>query len=490
MSTLEPRKSSIHDEREADTMTMGKKNGSIIEAQVDLEFRACEKRIVRKLDMTLVPMIFILYLFNYLDRNNIAQAKLDTFMEDLGLGGSDYSTAVSIVNVGYILMQLPSNMILTKVRPSLYIPFWVCIWSCVSASTAGTHNFSGLIGVRIILGICEAPFFPGVFYLLSCWYTKKELALRYAALYSGLVLATATSGLLAAAIFAGLDGAHGLAGWKWLFIIEGAVSFGMGLLAFLLIPDLPGMNSGSGRWLLTDEENRVAVERMRRDAVSNQDDNESLRHGLKLAVMDVKVWIFSFIMCSSQSAYGFNQFYPTIVEGFGLGSRTITLACTAPPYIIGACVAWCIAWSSDRRKERGFHIFFPVCVAIVGFIISVATLNIPVRYFASFLYISGIFGANSVVFSWAATTVSDTAQNKACAMAIINITGQLGSVWSPYFFHENESPRYITAMILLLAFAVCMASLCLIMKVLLKRENRKLVAKGEEEGVVPNLYTL
>ncbi|KAL3471555.1 major facilitator superfamily domain-containing protein [Aspergillus californicus] len=342
-----------------------------------------------------MPTIFILYLFNYLDRNNIAQAKLDSFSKGLGLKGNNYRRP-------YILMQLPSNMILTKVRPSLYIPFWVCIWACVSAATAGTHNFGGLIGVRLVLG--------------------KELAFRYSFLYSGPVLATATSGLLAAAIFAGLGGAHGLPGWRWLFIIEGAVTLVCGVLALFLLPGLPGQHTGSARWLFNEEEQQLAVNRMKSDAVSNQEDNTSLRHCLRLAVTDIKMWMFALIMCSSQSIYGFNYFYPSIVD--------------------------------DRRKERGFHVLTPVLVAIVSFVISVATLNIPVRYFASFLYISGIFGANAVVFSWAATTVSDTAQKKACAMAVINITGQMGSVWSPFFFHDNEAPRYITAMILLLAFAV------------------------------------
>lgn len=103
-------------------------------------------------------------------------------------------------------MQLPSNMILTRVRPSFYLPFFVCLWSIVSASTAAADNYSHLIAIRFVLGIVEAPFFPGVFFLLSCWYTRRELALRTAVLYSGLILATAFSGLIAAGVFAQLDG--------------------------------------------------------------------------------------------------------------------------------------------------------------------------------------------------------------------------------------------------------------------------------------------
>lgn len=192
----------------------------------------------------------------------------------------------------YILMQLPSNMMLTRVRPSLYIPFWVCVWSCVSASTAAVRNFGGLVAVRFVLGVTEAPFFPGVFYLLSCWYTKKELALRYAVLYSGLVLATAVSGLLAAGIFSGLDNAAGLAGWRWLFIIEGTASLVVGIVSFFLLPDFPGASTGSAKWLLNDEERRISAVRMALDSVSNEDANKSVLHGLKLAVSDIKVWIF------------------------------------------------------------------------------------------------------------------------------------------------------------------------------------------------------
>lgn len=192
-------------------------------------------------------------------------------------------------------MQIPSNMIITRVRPSLYIPLWVCVWSCISAATAGCHNFSGLIAVRFFLGISEAPFFPGVFYLLSCWYTRKELALRYALLYSGLILATAISGLLAAGIFAGLGGVADLAGWRWLFIIEGAISFVLGLIAIVVLPDFP--TSKSQKWLFTDQEREVAVSRMERDAVDRKGEDKSVFHGLKQAVMDIRVWIFVSAFC-------------------------------------------------------------------------------------------------------------------------------------------------------------------------------------------------
>lgn len=132
----------------------------------------------------------------------------------MNLSGEQFSTAVAILNVGYMIMQIPSNMVLTRVRPSLYLPIWAIVWSCVSAATASVQTFGQLIAVRCLLGIAEAPFFPGVFYLLSCWYTKRELGLRMAILYSGLVVATAFAGLIAAGVFANLDMVRGIAGWR------------------------------------------------------------------------------------------------------------------------------------------------------------------------------------------------------------------------------------------------------------------------------------
>ncbi|KAH8592211.1 major facilitator superfamily domain-containing protein [Bisporella sp. PMI_857] len=458
---------------------------------VDAEFfQRNSKSLVRKLDMTLMPIVWILYMFNYLDRNNISQAKLNRFEKDLGLVGSQFNTAVSILNVGYMIMQLPSNMILTRVRPSLYMPFWVCTWSCVSAATAAAQNYTHLIVIRFLLGIAEAPFFPGVFYLLSCWYTRKELALRTAILYSGLILATAFSGLIAAGIFARLDGAHGLSGWRWLFLIEGAASFFFGAVAVFILPNFPESTSGSVKWLLTPEERMVAIERIRRDRVSVEDNNRSVWYGLRLAVVDYRTWIFVIMLIANHTAYGFNYFYPSIVKGFNLGSTTVTLVLTSPPYLLAACSCFAFGYSSDRFGERGFHISVPMSVAAIGFIISASTLNIPVRYFASFLYICGCFSANAMVFSWASATLSQTPEKRAAATAIINLLSQLGNIWSPYFFRPQDATRYLLAMLLMMAFAVLSVACCVVLKWSLRRANKKLLEEHEGSEERPTLFML
>lgn len=126
------------------------------------DWRVTERALVRKLDFTLLPTLWVLYLNNYLDRTNIAQARLNTIEEDLNMGPEDYNIAVSVLTVGYMLAQLPSNMLLTRVRPGIYLPATVMIWSAVSASTAAASSPETLFVIRFFLGITEAPLFPGV----------------------------------------------------------------------------------------------------------------------------------------------------------------------------------------------------------------------------------------------------------------------------------------------------------------------------------------
>jgi hypothetical protein len=178
------------------------------------------------------------------------------------------------------------------------------------------------------------------------------------------------------------------------------------------------------------------------------------------------------------------------MQGFRLGSRTLTLALTAPPYLFGAAASFAVAYSSDRFSERGYHITAPMCVAVVGFIISVATLNVPARYFASFLYCAGCFAANSMVYSWAASVLNETPEKRACATAIVNLLSQLGNIWSPYFFPSSDGPRYIMAMLLMMGFSVLSIACALSMKIILKKANVKLLKQVERTGQKVTLHSV
>ena len=187
----------------------------------DAAAEAARKRLLRKVDARLLPFLIIMYLLNFLDRSNLAQARQGSLEVDLGMTKTDFNLATSIFFVGYLLMQLPSNLLITRVRPSLYLSSAMALWGGVSACNAATRKFTDLVVVRFFLGFVEAPFFPGAVFLMSSWYTRAELTCRISYFYSGSALANMFGGIIGAAVLESFDGAHGIAGWRWLFIIVG-----------------------------------------------------------------------------------------------------------------------------------------------------------------------------------------------------------------------------------------------------------------------------
>ena len=176
-----------------------------------------EKSTTRKLDAR-CSLFVLIYIMNYLDRNNIAAAKLRGLEEDLSLTESQYQTCLSILYVGYILMQVPSNIFVNWIqRPSLYIGAVMLLWGMVSTLCGNTHNFSGMVATRFFLGFVEAAFLPGALCILSKWYTRRELTTRNAILFCGNLISNAFSTLIAAGVLSNMHGVLGHAAWRWLF---------------------------------------------------------------------------------------------------------------------------------------------------------------------------------------------------------------------------------------------------------------------------------
>ena len=235
---------------------------------------------------------------NYLDRNNIAAARLAGLEDNLKLHGTQYQTAVSILFVGYVLMQVPSNLFLNKLgKPRLFLPIAMMAWGTISACTGAVQSYGGLVAIRFTLGFVEACYFPGCLYFLSSWYTRKELGFRTAMLYSGSLISGAFSGLIAAAITKNLDGSLGLRAWRWLFIIEGCATIAIAFGAIFVLPNFPRTTP----WL-SPEEKELAIWRLDEDI--GEDDwvgsqQQTFWHGLSLAAKDIKMWIM--VRCLSLS---------------------------------------------------------------------------------------------------------------------------------------------------------------------------------------------
>ncbi|KAJ0376902.1 hypothetical protein COL26b_004958 [Colletotrichum chrysophilum] len=432
-----------------------------------------EIKLVKKLDLWVMPTLWLMYWLNYLDRNAIALARLNGLEKQLGLSSVQYSTSVSILFVGYILGQIPSNMVLTRVRPSWYMGGFMMAWAVVSALTAVVHDYKGLVLTRFFLGVVEAPYYPGALYILSIFYTRKELATRISVLYSGNILATAFAGLIAAGVFNGMDGTAGLAAWRWLFILQGAVTFAIALVACFTLPDEPLTT----RWL-TPEQRQLAHARIARDTVGVRLQS-STWGGLKEAFADPKVWVFIYMQHMHLATNGFKNFFPTIVETLNFNT-TITLVLTCPPYLIAGVLSIVWAWSSGKHNERTWHITISKAVALFGFVLACATMNTGARYFAMVVFTVGTYGVNSILLGWVGSTCGQTKEKKASALAIVNTSASISFIWTPYLWPTSDAPRYVIPMASSAAFCVACVVGAWLMKGMLVRENRKIRATDQE----------
>lgn len=261
-------------------------------------------------------------------------------------------------------------------------------------------------------------------YLLSLFYTRKEIATRLSILYSANIIATAMSGLVAAATFASLDNVHGLAGWRWLFIIEGAVTFGVAIISMFLLPDHPLTT----RWL-SPEERELSHARIAKDTVGLQS-NKGARAGFMQAVRDPRLWLLTFMQNCHLSATGFNSFFPTVVKTLGF-SKTMTLVLTCPPYLVSALACVVTGMSSGKFNERTWHITAGMLVAMTGFITASCTLNTAARYVSCFLFASGTYAVNAVILGWVTATLGQTSEKKAASLSIVNMFGNASFIYTP-----------------------------------------------------------
>ncbi|KAI5449816.1 hypothetical protein NCC49_004028 [Naganishia albida] len=440
----------------------------VVAALSEEDFKSEEKKLVRKIDTRLLPTLFILLVLNYLDRNALASARVQGLEKDLGLVGTQFNTAISILFVGYILGQVPSNLILSRVRPSLYLSGFVALWGAVSMSTALADNYTHLIVIRFFLGVTESPYFPGALFLLSSWYPKKELAFRTSILYTGSLLSGAFSGLISAGVQQGMDGLAGLASWKWLFILEGGITILAALVSMFILPDYPATT----RWLSLREK-AISVYRLEKDTGVRDEETMSLFQSFRAAATDYKLYVLALVIITKTTAGAVTQFIPTVVATFGM-SKVNTLLLTAPPYLVAAVLALVLSYTSDRKPERCFHLLTPIVFGMIGFIIAVTTTKTAPRYFSLFLMIGGMFGSYNVALAWISSTFARPRAKRAAAYAIINSLGNVAQVWSPYLYDKKYSPRYQVAFATNTVMAAAAVLFCLVLRFCLARENKKM----------------
>ncbi|KAI0397149.1 allantoate permease [Xylariaceae sp. FL0594] len=439
--------------------------------------RVMKRKLLRKVDLHLLPLLVLMYLLNFLDRNNLSQARLGTLEKDLQMKGTDFNLATSILFVGYILMQLPSNLILTRMRPSLYLGTAMAIWGVISTAQAACTSFGGLVAARFFLGFAEAPFFPGAIFLMSSWYTRGEMAYRIAWFYSGSSLANAFGGLIGAGVLSNLSGAHGISGWRWLFIIEGSITIGVSLLATVILPNYPATT----RWL-TAEEQAYAQWRLL-DDTGEEDEAaaSSIMEGVKLAFRDPKLYLFTLLQHTSLLSQTFQYFFPSIVNTLGFG-KVETLLLTAPVWVATFLVSLVVTYTSGRFADRSIHIMCLMMISVVGNITVVSTLNTATRFFAMFLLPIGAVTSYQIVLAWVANSFPHPLVKRSACISFANLVGNSANIYGSYMYPASDGPRYLPGGTATASVALLVVVLALVARLVLKAENIKLAEREQFEN--------
>ncbi|KAI1818414.1 major facilitator superfamily domain-containing protein [Poronia punctata] len=446
-----------------------------------------EKKILRKMDMRLIPMLAILYLLSFLDRGNIGNAKIEGLQEDLNMSGDQYNLCLTVFFFSYAAFEVPSNLLLKKLRPSRWLPTIMVAWGTVMTLMGIVQNFSGLASARFFLGLTEAGLYPGCAYYLTMWYCRREIQLRQAMFFSAASIAGAFSGLLAFAI-AKLDGVAGLEGWRWIFILEGIATVAVALAAYFLLYDFPETAT-----FLTEEERAFVIWRLKYQGNTESHDIQVAQADefdwkyVWAACTDVQIWVNIFvywgIVCP---LYGVSLFLPTIIKGLGYVSSTAQLL-TVPIYIVAAILAVVVAYFSDRVGKRAPFVMTCMFAILVGFIMCISTSNPAVIYAGVFIATSGIYSSFAGNIAWLSNNLAG-GYKRSAGMAMQIGLGNLGGAFASNFYRQRDAPRYILGHALELAFTsagLVAAALLTVGYIRANRKRAKILGQGGHNEFTP-----
>ncbi|RDW66743.1 hypothetical protein BP5796_09492 [Coleophoma crateriformis] len=438
-----------------------------------------EKALLKKLDLKLLPPLTLLYLLSFLDRSNIGNAKLDGLTTDLHITGNEYLFTLTIYFIGYVLFEVPCNIILKRTTPRFWLPTLMLAWGIVATLLGVCQNFAGFVIARFFLGVTESGLFPGVVFYLSMWYKRTETHYRISLFFSAAALAGAFGGILAYGI-GFMKGVGGLAGWRWIFILEGLLTVVVSIFAYFFIHNYPSTAS-----FITEPERAFINARLK---VSSDATNSEIFEWSSViaALKDYKCWLYGLgFHTMSLPLYTLSLFLPTIIKNLGYTAAQAQLL-TVPPYAVAAFLTVIVAVLAEKTHKRSPFILASSSLAIVGYIILLAApIHKPgVSYFGTILAATGIYPSCAIVLSWAAANVSGQAK-RATATAMTITIGNLGAVLGTQLYRPNTAPRFLLGHAFALGYLCANLMVVGLLWTLLERENyakRERTASGETGG--------
>ncbi|KAJ7576968.1 MFS general substrate transporter [Mycena floridula] len=437
-----------------------------------------EKKLMRKIDIALVPWLSLLYLLSFLDRTSIGNAKLYNLEQDLHISDPQYLIALTVFFFSYAIFEVPSNVFLKRLRPSLWLSGLMLLWGVMMTVQGLVHNFGGLVGMRFMLGTFEAGLFPGVNFYLSCWYKRSEFGIRAAVFFSAASVSGAFGGLLAAAI-ANMDGVGGKPGWAWIFILEGLATVLAGVASFWIIQDFPDTAK-----FLSEAERTVVIRRLQGDDQFSAAGEKLRMKYIWASLLDWKSWVGMMVYVGADMPlYAFSLFLPSIINQVCLGFKaTPANLLTVPVYAFACSITCLVGYLADKMGRRGmFNIIF-LSLGGIGYIILVASRNAALSYFAVYLATCGIYPIIPNTIAWMSNNVEGS-YKRSVSIAMIIGFGNINGAVSSNVYRATDKPWYPLGHGLVLMYILFGIVFSFIYLIGLKRENAKR-DRGERDEII------
>ncbi|KAJ7694821.1 major facilitator superfamily domain-containing protein [Mycena rosella] len=411
---------------------------------------AQERRMLFKVDASLLLFASLGYFIKNLDQTNITSAFFAGMKEDLNMNGNELVYATSYWTAGYVIGQVPSNLLLTRISPQYVIPTLELAWGLATLGTYSVKNVQSLYALRFFVGLFESGFYPGMHYILGSWYTPRELAKRSTIFWTAGSLGTMFSGFLQTAAYNNLDGIHGLAGWRWLMIVDAIVTIPIALFGFIFLPDLPWAAKPST--LLTEEDIALACARMK--AIGRKASEPWSKAKLRRILTGWYIWILpiEYVLWNNGPAQSPMQYWLKTfnVEPYPVPGTHFTVAqiqlLPLPATAIFIVTALILAWVSDG-PARGLRWPFVIAGSLTTLIFDTVWLSMPLYssirgHFAYFYLMTLGTTAGPLILNWISELTQADNELRAICVALANDLAYLAQAVAPNFvWKTTDFPR-------------------------------------------------